>query len=133
MYRLCFKKQYWYKAKWIAIITRKFESFEKTIDDEIKRLQALKKSYKSNKERLKQYLAYNLEQLWKDKLETELFKFSFRKSEAVEILDEDKIPADYKKQEIVYKIDKTAIKKDLKDWKEVPWTNLKINKNLQIK
>jgi len=121
------------KAKWIAMITRKFESFETSIDDEIKRLQTLKKSYKSNKERLKKYLAYNLEQLGKDKLETDLFKFSFRKSEAVEILEEDKIPKEYKKQEIVYKIDKTAIKKDLKQGKKVPWTNLKINKNLQIK
>jgi len=121
------------KLKNIWMLVRKFESYEKGIDEEIKRLQDLKKHYRNQKEKLKNYVAYAMETAWKDKIETDLFKFSFRKSESVEIVDEEKIPGEYTEIVEVKKIDKIGIKKDLKAWKEIPWVQIVIKKNLQIK
>ena len=66
-------------------------------------------------------------------IETDIYKISNRRSEAVEIVDETKIPDAYKtiKQDIV--INKMAIKADLKAGHGVPGAELKENQNLQIK
>jgi len=121
------------KLKNIWMLIRKFESYETGIDEEIKRLQELKKYYKNQKEGLKNYVVYAMETAGKDKVETDLFKFSFRNSESVEIVDEEKIPEDYTEIVEVKKIDKMGIKKDLKAGKEIPWVQIVIKKNLQVK
>ena len=121
------------KAKGIWFITRRLDWYTDIIDAEIKRLQNLKKSYKSNVDRLKDYLGINLHKLWKDKVETDLFKFSFRESKSVDVIDEEKIPKDYMKEEVKISVDKIKILKELKEWKEIPWVALKVNSNLQIK
>ena len=120
------------KAKWIAIITKRLESYTDTIDNEIKRLQALKKSYNSNAEHLKNYLGYNLSKLDKKELETDLFKFSFRSSTSVEV-DESLLEDKYKKEVIKLTPDKTLLKKELKEWKEIKGAKLVEKNNLQIR
>lgn len=119
------------KAKWIWAILRTFKSYEDTIASEIKRLTALKKSYKTNADSLKSYLGYNLKQLEMEKLETDLFKFSFRKSKSVVIEDGVLPPDEYLKTTI--SIDKSAILKDLKAGKEIKGCALLEKDNLQIK
>lgn len=63
-----------------------------TIDDEIKRLQQLKKTRSNNIDRLKS-LQFALTS--GEKIETELYKFSTRKSVSVEIIDPDAIEDKY--------------------------------------
>jgi len=121
------------KSSGIWMIMTKLEWFENTIDAEIKRLQDLKKSYKANRENLKQYLWYNLQKLWKEKLETELFKFSFRKSESVKITDETIIPDEFFKEKTVKTLDKARVKQVLKEWNFMSGAELEIKNNLQIK
>jgi len=121
------------KSTGIWMIMTKLEWFENTIDAEIKRLQDLKKSYKANRENLKQYLWYNLQKLWKEKLETELFKFSFRKSESVKITDETIIPDEFFKEKTVKTLDKARVKQVLKEWNFMSGAELEIKNNLQIK
>lgn len=82
-------------------------------------------------ERLKNFLSNHISP-------EEKFKFSravisFRKSEKVEILDEDIIPERYKTEEITYKVSKNDIKADLKAGIKVAGAELVENHNLQIK
>ena len=121
------------KAKGIGIILQRFEAFEDTISNEITRLQKLKKSYVSNNTRLKNYLSYNLKELNRDKIETDLFKFSFRKSTALDVLDEDIIPSKYFNKKVTNTLDKKRVIKDLKEWIKIHWVILQENKSLQMK
>lgn len=121
------------KSNWICKVLQNIEWSISSIDNEIERLNKLKKSYKSNKDRLKEYIKFNLEKMWIEKIDTDLFKISFRKSESVEITDEDTISKEYKKEITTMKVDKTSIKEALKEWKEIKWAFLKENNNLQIK
>lgn len=113
--------------------TRTLELTSDAISNEISRLSDLKKYYDNRGENLKKYLAYNLEKLPDEKIETDFVKLSFRKSESVILVDESKIPNEYKKEVINIKIDKIAIKQAIKDGKEVQGAIIESKKNLQIK
>lgn len=103
------------------------------IDNEIERLSKIKKSYTWNKDRVKNWLSYNLQEMWIEKLDTELYKISFRGSKSVEIVEEELVPKEYRTEKIVYWISKTELLKHLKEGKEIPWVILKESSNLQIK
>jgi len=129
------KVKVWFveKLKNIWILIRSYEVNIVWIDEEIKRLTDLKKHYKNKVDGLKDYVAYAMQTAEKDKVETDLFKFSFRKSTSVDIFEEDKIPEDFTEFVEVKKIDKKGIWEALKSWKVVPWCQLREKKNLQIK
>ena len=74
---------------------------------EIDRLKKLNDADKSKKERMKTALAGSMEMTGREKVDTTLFKVSFRKSKAVEV-DMVLLPDEYKKVE--YKADKTTLK-----------------------
>ena len=105
------------------------------IDTEIKRLQEMKKRKVNNLERFKEYVKSNMEQLNLQKIETELGKITLAKNPlSVEIIDEDKIPEQYKTAEITYKIDKKAIANDYKEGKVIEGVNIHDdNTSLRIK
>jgi hypothetical protein len=67
----------------------------------------------------------------KDKVEIDLHKISFRASTAVNIIDEVRIPNRYIKVET--KIDKDALRRDLKAGLVVEGAELITNKSLQIR
>ncbi len=129
------KIEVWFeeKLKNIWMLIRIYETNINWIDEEIKRLTDLKKTYKNKVDNLKNYVAYAMETANKDKIETDLFKFSFRKSTSVDIFEEDKIPEDWTEFVEVKKIDKKGIWEALKKWEIVPWCQLREKKNLQIK
>lgn len=102
-----------------------------TLDKEIKRLQAKKTAIKNNKERLKVMMLNAIKTSGKDKFKTDLFNFSIRKSEAVNILDEEQIGRKYMKA--TYKISLSDIKKDIKDGVEVAGAEIKKNESLGVK
>ena len=66
-----------------------------------------------------------------NKMDTELFKLSYRKSDSVNVIDLDAVPDEYKK--ITIAADKTAIKKAIKEGAEVAGAELVTNQNLQIR
>lgn len=82
-------------------------------------------------ERLKNFLINHISP--EEKFNFSRAVISFRKSEKVEILDEDIIPERYKTEEITYKVSKNDIKADLKAGIEVAGAELVENHNLQIK
>lgn len=107
------------------------ESDIQGIKAEIDRLNKVKKSKESTIETLKNNIEYSMKQKGLEKLEVGTFKAGYRKSESVEIINLDVIPADFTKVEI--KADKTAIKKALKAGETVEGAEIKVNQNFYIK
>lgn len=82
-------------------------------------------------ERLKESLLVAVENF--GDIETEIFKVTTRKSESVEVVDNDQIPMHYYESKMVTTLSKTKVKEALKKGEEVPGAILKVNKNLAIK
>lgn len=101
------------------------------IKTEIERLKKMKEVIENKSERLKDYVKDNLIKLWMEKVETPLIKASLRKSESLEIIDITQIPSKYITLEP--KVNKIDIKKDLKEWKEINWVELKNNLSINFK
>ena len=114
----------------IGFLIRESEVVEQARKDEAKRLTGLAKSESKKQERLK-YLANFL--LKGEKRETKSFKFSYRKSTAVNIIDEGAVPPEYIKVKEVFSFDKKAIADKLKEFEPVDGCELKVSNNLQIR
>lgn len=78
----------------IGMLIRKFESSVDAIDTEIKRLQALKKSFNNSAENLKGYILYSMDRNKFDRLEGETTRVMKRRSERT-ITDDEAILAPY--------------------------------------
>lgn len=98
--------------------------------NEIERLSKIIKSNKSKIEYLKNLVTDTLDgEAWN----YDLWWFSYRKSDSLEVLNPDSVPDEYKTTETIEKIDKMAIKKDMKAGQIIPWVELVYKNNLQIK
>ena len=119
------------KAKQLFLFMQKYSNFDAEIGEEIKRLQTLRKHYKTHYEQIKGYISYSMGANRIEMIETDMVKFSFRKSTSVEIEDEAKLSPEFLK--VKYTPDKTAIGKELKAGGKVDGAFLKSNNLLQIK
>lgn len=100
------------KLQATVCVIREMEAEAKKFDDEIARMTAIKKSYKSNSDRLKEYIRFEMEKTGIDKSKG-LFSISLGKpSSSTQINDIEAIPDKYKK--ISVSADKAAISKALK-------------------
>ena len=98
---------------------------------EIERINKMKEKAGKRIGNIKKYLTpYVAKQ---GKIEAGTFTLSIRKSESVKIIDESLIPEQYKEIVETEKIDKNAIKADLKSEIEIPGAELEKKDNLQIK
>ncbi len=128
------------KADRIVQIIRNKQTFAASIDAEIKRLRALKKSADKGVDKLAAYLGESLSIIGMDKLDTPHARLSFRSSEECEITDAEMvvnwalangraelltIPAPEPRKE--------AIKSAIKNGETVPGAGIVKNRNLQIK
>lgn len=116
----------------IAYVVQNLEADTKQIDEEIKRLQQLKKVRKNTADRLKEAVKDSMIGNDIEEFKTSTHTIKFRKSESVNILDENKIPAEFKVIKSEIKIDKIGLKKALKNG-DVSGAELSQNKNLTIK
>lgn len=122
------------KAVSVGFVTKHLDNAESAIDAEIKRLQSMKKSTASKREWFESQLSGAMHQFGVEKIDTPTLKISFRKSEAVEIEDETKLPESVKEEvPATWKVSKTKIKEAIKRGEEVPGASLVTRKNLQIK
>jgi len=106
------------------------ESFISTIDDEIKRLQQLKKTSGNLVTRLKDNLLHAVKTF--GDYEVGLSKFGTRKSTSVEVEDVNALPKEYKVIKVTEQADKIAIKKALQSGVEIEGCYLSENLNLKI-
>ena len=98
--------------------------------NEIKRLMELNKADEKKKEHLKDTLSASMSLTGHERVDTPLFKVSFRKSQAVEV-DETALPEAYKRA--TWKADKKRLKEDLKNGLEIIGASLVERKNLSIR
>ena len=110
---------------------RNLEADEKAFKEEATRLSDCAKRAKEKREYLKEYVDVTLKSMGLRKVETELFKLSYRKSKAVNITSFEELPDDFLK--VTTTIDKAGIRKALTDGEEVAGAELVENTNLQIK
>ena len=102
------------------------------IDDEIKRLQDIKKRKNNAVALMKSKIQESMELYSMTKIESDFINISFRKSESIEIINEELIPDEYKVVQ-PSKVSKTLIKDAIKSGKDVPGASIDLKYNLQIK
>ena len=115
---------------------RNIASTIEAMKNEEKRISEQRKILESRLTKFKEYVKECMEQNGFTKIETQLGALSIAKNPiSVEIYDEAQIPDEYKTKVIEIKVDKTAIKKTLKETGEIiPGTRIIDNKtSLRIK
>jgi len=117
---------------YVAVI-KTMESDVKTIDEEIKRLQALKKSRSNIINNLKDRLTYALNLFEIDEIKTELVKINFRNSKSTVVDDIDLLPEICKKTTVSITPDKKTIKELIESGKKIEGAYILENRTLQIK
>nr|DAQ26569.1 MAG TPA: resistance protein [Ackermannviridae sp.] len=122
------------KGKDLIYVLRKQDNYAEAIDEEIKRLQALKKSYTKKKENLSNYIKMCMIANNIKAIETPIGKLSVvNNAESVEIYDESLIDKKFIKTKIEETISKTDIKNAIKNGEEVQGARLVRNTRLAIK
>ena len=127
--------QFEVKAQSVIAYIKNQEITEKMLDEHIKQMTGKLKAAKARNQSLKDYLARNMQSagITEIKADDGTFKASFRKSKAVEILDEAQIPAEFMRETVKIEPDKTAIKKAIESGREVAGAKIEERQNLQIK
>ena len=119
------------KLEGYAMVIKNIQSDIDGLKAEEKRLSDRRKAMENNVERMKQAMRDALLTVEGNRLKTDKFTFSFRKSTSVQITDETLIPPQFIQTET--KVVKTDIAKMLKDGAQIPGASLVENQSLQIK
>ena len=114
---------------YLSVIKNK-ENFNSLVDEEIKRLQAIKKTNTNLVNRLKDNLL-NAVNLFGD-FQVGTNKFGIRKSSTLEVEDTNSLPEKYKVIKVSETADKMALKSALKNGEEIKGVYLQEHKNLKI-
>ena len=113
-------------------VIKQRESFNARIDEEIKRLQAIKKANDNLVLRLKNNLLNAVNMF--GNFEAGFLKLSTRKLKSVEVtIDTNDLPKEFKSIKVTEAPDKTAIKKAIESGQEVKGCRIVENINLAIK
>ena len=122
------------KADNIAKFIKSLEADEKAIKEEEKRLYDRRKGVENKRESLKQYLYMELENAGIRKVKSTLFNIGIQNNPpSVNIIDQDKISAEYITTEIIKKVDKRAILEKLKNGEVVEGAEIRQGQSLRIR
>jgi len=127
------KEQLQSKAVDYCYVIKQLDYDCEQIDNEIARLNKLKKVRSNLTDRLKNTVSSAMQLFEVEKIETPLIKLSFRNSESVEITNEQQLDACFIVTKTVSTPDKKAIKDAIKNGELVCGATISYNKNLQIK
>lgn len=119
------------KSEHIIYADRMAENDINSVDNEIKRLQEIKKHMVKKREKYIKYITKCMEIMGKTKIETPVGKILFRKSKRIVINDENKIPQKYYILEP--KLLKTDVKKAIERGEKIEGAKIIEFQNLQIK
>jgi len=119
------------KAINYGYVIKTFESETDILENEIKRLNALKIARSKAIDKLKVTISNAMQLYGINEVKAPTFKMNFRKSESVEV--SDLLDQNYIVEKVSYQPDKIAIKNAIKEGKTVNGAALIINYNLQIK
>lgn len=112
---------------------KQYESDIEGLKGEIERLKARKESSEKAVQRMKDAMLTAMTTFGMDKLQAGTFKIGTRKSQSLEVLDENLVPEKFKNEVVTIKVDKNAIKDAIKAGEEVDGVKLNDNTNLTIK
>ena len=121
------------KAQNIVMLIKNKEADIEAIDNEIKRLQQLKKRHIAQLENVKEYTIYNLNKMEQNSVNTTLGQIRISTSTSVLIENIEQLPSKFLTVKQTLVPDKTAIKKAIKEGNEVPGAKVITNYSLQIK
>ena len=121
------------KAVNYAKVIANYQAESDAIDQEIKRLKAMKESRDKKVEWLKESVKKAMLVSGIEKVESPLFKLSVRRSEAVEVDVVEALPSAFQNVKNVVTADKVAIKEAIKNGENVFGARLVENFSLQIK
>jgi hypothetical protein len=110
---------------------RSREGFLLIVDDEIKRLQAIKKRNNTLIDKLKSNLLGAVNLFGEFTVGT--VTFGTRKSESITVEDVNSLPSEYKTIKVTEAANKAELKKALKEGEEIEGVTLNVNLNLKIK
>ena len=119
------------KAINYGYVIKNFESEVNIIEEEIKRLNALKKARQNAVDKLKNNISDAMQLFGILEVKAPTFKMNFRKSESVEIFEG--LDQEFITEKVSYQPDKIAIKNAIKEGRTVNGAALVTNLNLQIK
>lgn len=117
------------KAENIAMFIRNLDAEAAALKEQKKIFEARQKAAERKRDSLKEYLAFCLEG---KPFKTDRVKVTFRKSESVRIVSQDKVPEAY----LLYAeptVKKLDVKKALKAGKEVPGCELVASTNINVR
>lgn len=121
------------KVEAVALFIKNLDAESKALRYEEGQLKARRESKERKAERLRKYLLSCLEQTGVKSVETTKAKVTTRKSEYVEIFNENKIPKEFVSIETIKKIDKVALKKAIKEGRKLNSAKLMERTNIQLK
>ena len=122
------------KIENLCLYAKSLRAEVSAIKDEEKNLKERREAKERKADNIEDYISRNLQG---KKFETARVKVSWRKSESVEILNEDAVPERLLDIQVVRKPMRSEIKKELKraeaEGREVPWARLNVNNNMSLK
>lgn len=121
------------KLESYAAIINQLTADEQMLKAEEERLAKKRKSVSANKDRMKAAVMAYMDAKGSVKENAGTFTISFRKSQAVNIIDEALISGDYLVTETVTKVDKMAIKNAIKNGTTVEGAEIVENRSVVIK
>jgi len=123
------------KALSLYHVSNEVELDIETVNSEIKRLQSRMKVMTNNRDRMREYLRFNMEESGITKIECPLFTITLAKGkDMVQIQDEDKLPTDYLDISVTSRPMKKEMLSDMKEGKEIPGAIMvKSKSSLRIK
>ena len=121
------------KAVNYCMVIKQIDSDIEQIENEVKRLNAMKKVQQNVIDRLKSTLTTAMNIFEVEEIKTPLIKINFRNSESVEITNEAQLNEKFLVTKTVTTPDKKAIKDAIKNGEFVEGATISYNKNLQIK
>jgi hypothetical protein len=121
------------KAENYGYAVRSLEGDVSIIDEEIKRLRALKEAKTNAIERMKEAVVNAFQVYGITEVKSPTLKLSLRRSESVEVINQDQLPDAFVKSKTTYTPDKVAIKDAIKSGLTVEGAVIVENFSLQIK
>lgn len=122
------------KIENLCLYAKSLRAEVSAIKDEEKNLKERREAKEHKADSIEDYIARNLNGR---KFETPRVKVSWRKSESVEILNEDAVPESFLDIQVVRKPMKAEIKKRLKEaeakGEEIPWARINTKQNMSLK
>lgn len=121
------------KALATATVYRAMGKYSKDIDEEIKRLQALKKRVDNQQKRVEDYLKQACEMTGIESIKGVYANISFKNNPPRTVIDDERlIPEEYFTVKVEKKPNLTAIKEAIKSGKEVQGAHLESERKIKI-